>query len=279
MDVSSYMQKGGENYMQLYIDFEFNGHKASDFQLLLCSFDNEDVSSEQDTGYALNLSSSRIPASNSWLLKGANYENPYVFNLTMIINNNCGQTDKIYFTYEEVREIENWLSVSTYTNLILDDEEYKDLIFRVIPSTIQRHKQDGNVIGFSVEVTCDAPFAWKKEVKELTLNGEQTVEINNISDDNLSKYIFPMVEFTPASDGGFSIKNETDNSEMKFEKLLTNDKLTIDSKGIITTDSALDVYTTFNKHFLRLLHGTNSLSIKGNGTLKLTMIYPRKVGM
>lgn len=265
--------------MQLYTDFEFNGHKASDFQLLLCSFDNEDVSDEQSIGYELNLSSSRIPASNSWLLKGANYENPYVFNMTMIINNNCGQTDKTFFTYEEVREIEKWLSVPTYIDLILDDEEYKDLIFHVIPSTIQRHKQNGNVIGFSVEVTCDAPFAWKKETKELILTGEKSVEINNTSDDSLSKYIFPEIEFIPTSNGEFSIKNETDNSEMKFEKLLANDKLTINSKGIITTDSGLDVYTTFNKHFLRLLQGANSLTIKGNGTLKLTMIYPRKVGM
>lgn len=266
--------------MRLYTkDFEFNGHKASDFQLLLCSFDNEDVSDEQDIGYQLNLSSSRIPASNNWLLKGANYENPYTFNMTMIVNNNCGKTDKTYFTYDEVRKIENWMSVSKYTDLILDEDEYKHLIFHVIPSTIQRHKQNGNVVGFSVEVTCDAPFAWEKEALELTLTGNDSVEITNTSDDNLSKYIFPAIEYFPIEDSEFSIKNETDNSEMKFENVLANDTITINSKGVITTESGLDVYATFNKHFLRLAHGTNELTIKGKGTLKLTMMYPRKVGM
>ena len=112
--------------MQLYAkDFNFNGHNLSDFQLILCSFDSENVSNEQDTGLSLDLITTTVPSSNKNLLSGINYNDVYVFNATML-RDPCGlsDTNKISLSYEEIREIENWLSVSKYTKFTIDDVQY-----------------------------------------------------------------------------------------------------------------------------------------------------------
>ena len=268
--------------MQLYAkDFNFNGHNLSDFQLILCSFDSENVSNEQDTGLSLDLITTTVPSSNKNLLSGINYNDVYVFNATML-RDPCGlsDTNKISLSYEEIREIENWLSVSKYTKFTIDDVQYSNIYFNVIPTNIQRHKHNGNVVGWSVEFPCDSPFAWEQVQKNVNVSGTSTITINNTADDAISKYIFPAIHYSPTSGGEFSIANHSnDDYEMQFVNMRQKDDLYITELGVITTASKLNVYNDFNKQFLRLIHGVNNLTIQGNGTVTFMMTYPRKVGM
>ena len=268
--------------MQLYAkDFNFNGHNASDFNFILCSFGTDGISEAQDTGFNLELITTTIPSNNRNMLSGINYSDAYVFTVTMIYNEcNGSNTDKSYFSYTEVREVENWLSVSKYTKFTIDDLDFSNIYFNVIPTNIQRHKHNGNVIGWTVEFTCDSPFAWEVEEKSVSVSGTINLVLDNTSDDATTKYIFPAIHYSPTSNGTFSIVNKSDNNyTMQIDNMRQNDDLYITDVGVITTASNLNVYNDFNKHFLRLIHGSNSLSIKGNGTIVFTMIYPRKVGM
>ena len=268
--------------MQLYAkDFNFNGHNASDFNFILCSFGTDGVSEAQDTGFNLELITTTIPSNNRNMLSGINYSDAYVFTVTMIYNEcNGSNTDKSYFSYAEVREVENWLSVSKYTKFTIDDLDFSNIYFNVIPTNIQRHKHNGNVIGWTVEFTCDSPFAWEVEEKSVSVSGTINLVLDNTSDDATTKYIFPAIHYSPTSNGTFSIVNKSDNNyTMQIDNMRQNDDLYITDVGVITTASNLNVYNDFNKHFLRLIHGSNSLSIKGNGIIVFIMIYPRKVGM
>lgn len=132
----------------------------------------------------------------------------------------------------------------------------------------------------SCEVTCDAPWGWEFEKTEKfgPFVSEGTILFNNISDNNY--YMFPMIEVKLSENSNrFTLKNTTDNSEISFTDLLSEEIIYIDSqRNIIKSSEGIYRIGNMKGIFPRFVPGINKIELTGGiKYIKITYKNARKV--
>lgn len=175
------------------------------------------------------------------------------------------------------REIIAWLlGRGEYKDLIVDQPDLQDYTYRCIFTALNIVYVRGYCHGFTVTATFDSPYAYGPTQKlNLTSSGTAT-SVNFINNsDILDKYIYPKVTFRASSSVGgnaISITNRTDSTSrvFRFSSLASNEQITVDNElKIITSSTGNERLSSFNKNWLRLRPGTNSLSITINGSVTI----------
>lgn len=177
------------------------------------------------------------------------------------------------------REILTWLdSRKGFKPLVIHQPEFEDYTYNCIftISNIIYHAE--RCIGFTLKATFDSAYQYgKPTVKTITGTGNvQKVEIFNRSDVS-EEYIYPTMTFKSSgyfnTNCNISIINESDDTsrEFKFDGVALNAEIAVDNElKIITSDSTSNLLSKFNRKWLRLKKGKNVLSIRVNGTVKIT---------
>lgn len=140
----------------------------------------------------------------------------------------------------------------------------------------------------TIHVKCDGPWAiyYPPVITKTYSSGSALETFDYINSSVYNGYNRPTISFTMSgsivdSSGSFVIINNTDNGRrFGFTDLAANETITVDNdKGIITSSGSSLRMANFNKNFLRLLQGVNSLTISGSITnLTITSIFERGVG-
>ena len=139
--------------------------------------------------------------------------------------------------------------------------------------------------GFSATMRCNAPWGFtfpQTTTKNYTSGGieSETFNLYNSSDD--SDYLYPSMTFTMNGIGtSFTLVNNTDASRsFAFTDISALEVMTVDNdRQIVSSSTGLTRLGKFNKNWLRLLPGNNSLTLTGGITqLTLTYSFARKVG-
>ena len=142
---------------------------------------------------------------------------------------------------------------------------YLNCIF-VNPEKIE---SDAGIIGFKVDVICDAPNAWQDTIsKTFTLSHTSNTDNTTVTltiDSDLREYVYPKVTITMNSSGGTArIVNSSDTASRitQFANLGVDAIVIMDGK---TNYIAEDNYSKFTvRNFVRLLDGNNNIKVTGN---------------
>lgn len=183
--------------------------------------------------------------------------------------------------------IQKWLfSSRTYKKLQIDQVDMMNIYFDCILNEPEIIRVGNLIKGFTCTVVCNSPYALKFPT---TINYtytasfvDDTVVFNNTSDDT-GDYLYPALEITMNDFGGdVIITNANDNNRIfRFDDLLPNEVITIDcSLQTISSSTTLRRLTNFNKKFLRLVAGVNTLHIQGNveNIAMTTQFVAKKLG-
>lgn len=227
------------------------------------------IGSSGDGGESSNSTSGNVTPSVEKIyrrpknyLYGVNQEPVLTFEITL-------------FSYDEItapryEEISKWLfGQMNYKKLQICQPDMTNIYFNcflIDPQIIRT----GNVItGVSFKVECDAPWGWGfPESIGYNYSGymyNDTIEFNNESGNN--DYLYPTLDFVVNSFGGsISITNTSDSNRIfLMTGLSANEAISFDcDHQIITSDTSDYRLGTFNKNWVRLVPGLNTLIISAN---------------
>lgn len=137
---------------------------------------------------------------------------------------------------------------------------YLNCIF-VNPEKIE---SDNGIIGFKVDVICDAPNAWQDPItKTFTPTSGQPFTLTIDSD--LYEYVYPKVSISMGSGGGdLQIVNHSDSDSRitSFSNLIMSATFVMDGKTNYITGGNYVLFQ--NRNFVRLLDGDNRITVTGD---------------
>lgn len=183
----------------------------------------------------------------------------------------------------ERRSIEKWLfNRCNYRKLYLDmsDDCFGDTVELVggVRKRLylncrfvnpEKLEYNGGIVGYKATLEADSNMFWQDAIeKTFTVNNANASTTSIISidvDSDIDDYIYPKVTFTLGSVGGNVIFiNNTDDSTRftKFVGLSAN--ATITMKGELNYISGQNYEKFSTRNFIRLLDGTNNITVQGN---------------
>ena len=268
-----------------FIDFNYCGHSLSEYNGIIGDIGGGGDISPVDIGSVLNLNPVELKLLKTRKSIIATYDS-YVEKQFSFFKNICTGTD--HYTRQEVTEIIRWLNQPRYEKFtpIYTDTTWPTVhyyaSFNVKPITYM-----GNVIGFQVDMTTNAPFGYYDDV---TVTGTHTLTINDTSDEQ--GFIYPTCSVTAHFDGHLILSNNRDsNNKTIIANCQAGETITLDGKtGIITTDAPhVNFYNDFNYVFPKIWNrmesdGTNStvniFSVNDEGaTISITYSPISKFGL
>lgn len=185
---------------------------------------------------------------------------------------------------DDIRAIQSWLfGQQIYKKLQIVQYDMQDIYFNCFLTAPQIIRTGNLIKGISGTVVCDSPFAWlfPKKFSLTSFSGisDDTVVINNVSDNNYYEYPFIYVKMDGFG-GSCTITNITDSSRVfELTGLSAGEEITIDNeRNIIVSSTGLLRLGNFNKKWFRLLKGANTVNFHGNyETVEITYSPARKV--
>lgn len=190
------------------LDFEYDGINASDYGLVICSFDGTDL---ETVSTSSEISFNFVPVHNGNLfcLTCSTYkDNPqYTF---QICKSNCyGKLES--FELDEIRRIYRWLNRNDGMHkLRILKNGYENIIFEG-SFNVQSIVMDSEVYGFELTFYSNRPYAVEDNV-QYTINAT-TNDFKfgfNDSSDNIG-YIYPDIEIKCNASGDLEIHNDIED--------------------------------------------------------------------
>jgi hypothetical protein len=221
------------------------------------------------------LETVRAGNSSAFHIVKQDYDSPLSFTL-QVINEDASDIDAV-----KEREITRSLCKrGIYLDFVIDDDRYYNLVLK---ANISNPKiiRIGKVYGMEFTVTCKYPYAHSRIIKKtfnITTENQQIRLFVNHDDDN---YIYPNIEIILNTSGNLTITNIKDTKIFSISNVSNGEKIKID--GLIplisTSISSHAIWQNFNKNWLRLVDGMNTLTINIPCTLTLSYQEARKVGI
>lgn len=180
-------------------------------------------------------------------------------------------------TPEYKHEVANWLIQNEYKPFQTTDDLGK--VYNVIAISDVEFSSPGTGQGyFTITFRCDAPWAWS--VPEFvsydftTITTPERISITNLS--NVYRYAFPELEFHMVEGSEFKIVNLSDGGrEFKFFGLDPTDEVYVNNqRNQIISKNGHMLLNNFNKKWLRLVQGENTLDVYNKCKLALRISYP-----
>lgn len=238
-------------------DFFYNGHYASEFGLLICSYGggNEDVADGGD----IEFSTIKAPNNDSYNYFGGSFNEVLEWKFG-VMKNTCKNND-LYFNQREESTVAKWLlQKKNYKWFQFDQEGYEDVYYKVLINA-KPHQIGGKTVGFDITVTSNCGYGWSKEIEKkgtLTKNSPIKLELDN---DLSDVYTLPEIMLIPKKNSvSLDLKNNADDTQPAT-------KIKISSERTVVMDSVNDIIKgiddydkDFNWYFIKLKDGTNIIS-------------------
>jgi phage-related protein len=177
-------------------------------------------------------------------------------------------------TASKLKTLATWLFQEDYKSFYTADNP--DKIFYLFASNQVDFMTNGADEGyFEVQFKSKFPYALTTSATPTsTITGSGTIVINNLS--NAFQYYQPEIEITVNSGTSVSFTNTTDDNRVtSFSGLTTGEVLYVNNekKQLISSTSNYR-YDGFNKNWLRLVQGVNTISVTGNATIMFRTQFP-----
>jgi predicted phage tail component-like protein len=207
---------------------------------------------------------------------------PYFFRtqlqpLTLTLQFSCIDVD---MDIAKMRQIASWLCQSEYKPFISADNP--DKVYYIMATNQIDFMTNGMSEGyFEIQFRCQHPYALTvatTPIHDVTASYYSqygtTFTINN--EDNVHEYFYPIYELTlGATPTKVSIYNETLNELSEFQTLDGDEVVYVDNqKKYIVSSTGNYKYDDFNKQWLRLAQGNNTIIVNGYCYIEFLLQYP-----
>lgn len=276
----------------MFTDFEFHGEKASDYGLIVGSFQGTNGTETVSSGADISFQQVKPSGSNTFQLFHSTYENAYTTTFQIIKNPRIYKTKKdMFFTISEVTSIQRWLCKKDgYHKFKIDDDAYQNIYWKGTFSS-QQINLNGGIVGLELTLTTDAPYAYlDKIVIDVDCSSTEAANpasfhIYDMSDEE--GYLYPDMEIFLLESGDFFLKNDLDNDAhiMKICHCTNGEIIKIDGTNQIISTSleSHEISRDFNYLFPRIIntYTENKNSFTCNLKCRIILSYSpiRKIGI
>ena len=238
--------------------FTYDHISCSDYGLTIAGFSDESV--EENEVFSPSFSTLYVPRSRRLYHGGVKHDSAPTFTMTVV--------SKTEISLANRRSIMSWL---------LGRNEFKELTF----DSISGYKfycvftgcsivyVNGYCHGFTLTGQLDSPYA--RGTATTTTLSSGAVSITN-SSDSPDEYTYPTITFkATASNTSVTITNTTDSSSRQFQitGLNNNETVTVNcEQKTIVSSYARNLIGNFNKNWVRLKKGSNSLAVLISGSIR-----------
>lgn len=261
----------------MFSNFIADNISSDSYGIMCVQFGSTSGSETVSAGGETELITDKTPRSNKFHIISQEYSKPQSFTF-QIVNIDGSNIDAA-----KERSLKKWLCKrGEYFPFQIDDDRFHDVILEVNISNPQLIKVVDSV-GMEFTVNCKSSFGYSPIIKkksDITTNGQQIkLFITNDDDD----YIYPDMVIKANEDCNLTIANSTEVAHREFviNNLKANEEITIlgSLPDISTSRTNHAIWSDFNKRWLRLIDGTNILTVSNKCTITLSYSEPRKVGV
>lgn len=272
--------------MYISNDFYFNGQKLSDYGFIICDFGDNDGMKNASAGSAIEYNTSKPPRSHEWMDIGGEYSEPLEFEIAICKNPDAldeGEYNNGYLTIAEERKISKWLKQNQGFQefYFVPTEIGQETIFFFARITgFESVRICSSIVGYKLTITTNAPFGFSEE-KVTEIVGSSSTSVQKIIDVDSDErdHIFPKITVFTDTPGDVYIDNVSNESSTYLYNLTTNETVIIDKAHIgIKTNADHNIIANFNKRWLRLSDGSNTIKVNGKCNVTISYREPRKVG-
>jgi hypothetical protein len=258
------------------MNFSADGASSYDYGIICVNFNSASGVEIVTGGNETELIIEKAPRNNAFHITSQEYSKPLSFVMQIIMS------DESNINPENEMAIKKWLCKrGKYIDFQIEDERFYDIKFQVNISNPQIIKV-GNVVGMEFTINCKYPYGLSydiiKQYSITTLNQQINLNIENIDD-----YIYPDIIITANSAGTINITNSTEvaNRIFTINNLTIGETITIKGNipDISSSISTHLIWNDFNKHWLRLVDGINTLTVSNLCSIKLSYNEARSVGV
>lgn len=188
-------------------------------------------------------------------------------------------SDGTYIDADKQEDLKNWFIRDDFSWLIIDQDDLYDRQFRCTAVSSGLEDVGLRNAGMTVQITCDCNHAWTSN-KSKTYSSTTTSNYQFMNAAKFNNYIlYPQLTISPTANGNISIVNSTTNKTMSINNCLSTETIYVDCRnGLISTSSGRNMLDDFNKYFLELKQGMNSLTLNGAFNLKMEYRLPVRIG-
>lgn len=231
------------------IDFYYCGHLLSEYNGIIGEIGGGEAVGAVEIGSVLNLNPVELKTLKKRKSVAATYDS-CVEKQFSFFKNLCKGSDGIY-SREEVTEIIRWLNQPNYEKFT---PIYSDVTWPIVhyyaSFNVQPITYMGNIIGFQLNMTTNAPFGYYDEV---SLSGNSTLIVDDISDEQ--GFIYPECSITASMDGHMVLQNDQKEEDVTIiANCKAGEKITLNGEfGTITSSmSHPNLYNDFNYIFPKI---------------------------
>lgn len=263
-------------------DFTFNGHKASDFGMMVYNIGSY---GQDDVDFSVGeIVEDRISRRHDSLLYGLVQNEPLQFTLVFGIDPDDLKGEEC-LTREQIADITKWLTGhQEYKILTIDQDDMDDYRYHAMVTGLRLIAEGGLPVAFSAEISCDSPFAYQIPVTYTvtTAGGDGYLHIDYPAMTN--NVFYPVIDVGLTSATYIRFVNTDDSGRiMLIDNIPSGGSISIHidcQNQIITASDGYNLYPGFNMKFLRLVPGENDIHITTDGTAEVSTIceYPVNIG-
>lgn len=194
------------------IDFEYDGIKLSEKNMMLCNFGSP--SDDVDFGNELDWNLVKAAKGDTYYSPAALYSKPFTTTLS-ICPDYCKDFDRLDMTDKEINEIMTWLNRRTFCKFkpIYNDGEFSDIYYMATFNLTGVYGR-GGLIGFEMEMQTNAPYAMREQIS--VQSDSLPFSLDNISDE--IGYLYPTFEITLQQSGDLELTNSLDPKHVTIIK-------------------------------------------------------------
>lgn len=275
----------------MYIDFEYANKRLSDFDCIACEINQSGGVQELDMGFDITFNTVKDNHSSIHHQTSSSYDNVYTPQPFKIIKNPCGKnSDELYMTTDEVRNLIKWLNRHEYHKFkpIPIDEEMVD-VYYFGSFNVKKITVNDRTVGLVLTFTSNAPYGFgERVINEFDLDDtSNTFSVFGDGDEYITLY--PNATITCKQDGNLKITNTLTGNIFEILNCSENEIIYvngehgyIDSNNQVHKDTTL--YSDFNYNFLDIVVTENEFEeniFETSMPCQITIDYSpiRKVGM
>lgn len=241
-------------------DFTYDGVRSGKYGLVIADFNAESVA--ETAAFSSVLRTTKPATLNKFIHSGIQYDTAPQFQFSVISETEIPDIVR--------REILSWLvGRNEFKRLEIHQPDLGKYYYKCVFTEASIIFVHGRCHGFRVTAVFDSPYAYgNPTVISVPSAGEYTITIKNTSDLR-DTYVYPKVTFTGS---GITIINNTDDPKRNFvfTDLDDDEQIVVDNEiKYISSSKKLTRLDKFNKQWLRLRKGDNSLTIISDGPVTI----------
>lgn len=255
------------------VDFEFDGRLLSDYNCMICSFDDISGVNTVSAGSIITFNKTSRNFGKLYSLTGVQYDT--CIEATFDICKDSDLDNTKYFTNDEYRDLMRWLNrTDGYHQFRLIGEPLDDVCYYNVSFNVEKIIIADNLCGLRLTADTDMPYGYGMEqVIKLSVDSASVgteFSVRNLSDDIGD--ILPAWKMTCSDSGEFEMKNLTTGDRLIIKDCVAGEVITFDPRTLVLQSSReRNLWDSFNYEFLKL---TNTLEDREN---RITVSLPGTV--